>query len=494
MSVSSTRGAGWPSVAGRRPNIVFVMADDHAAHAIGAYGSRVNATPGIDRLAAEGMRFDACFCTNSICSPSRATILTGTYNHVNGVTTLDTHLDGRLPTFPKMLQAAAYQTAMIGKWHLGHGGIHDPTGFDWWSVLPDQGEYRDPTFLEADGRQIVRQGYATDLITDLALDWIDRRDPDRPFLAMVHHKAPHRSWEPAERHATLFTDAPIREPTTLRDDHVGRSTAAVEARMQLWDLTAEDLKEVVPPGLSDDEELAWRYQRYMQDYLRCVAALDENVGRLLDGLGERGIGDDTVLVYTSDQGFFLGDHGWFDKRFMYEESLRMPLIVRYPRLVEAGTSSDAIVLNLDLAQTLLELAGVEPTTPMQGRSMVQLLRGERPQDWRTSMYYRYWMHLDGSHGVWAHRGVRTRRHKLVHYYGEGLGQPGAAAEPRPEEWELFDLEADPFELRSLHDDPDHHAILEDLRAQLQRLCSESGDVEPDADPRGSAAAATKELR
>ncbi len=492
MSVSSTRGAGWPSVAGRRPNLVFVMADDHAAPAIGTSGSRVNTTPAIDRLADEGMRFDACFCTNSICSPSRATILTGTYNHVNGVTTLDTHFDGRLPTFPKMLQAAGYQTALIGKWHLGHGGIHDPTGFDWWTVLPDQGEYHDPTFLEADGRRVERQGYATDLITDLALDWIERRDPDRPFLAMVHHKAPHRSWEPAERHADLFTDAPIPEPPTLRDDHLGRSTAAVEARMRLWDLNEEDLKQLVPPGLTDDQELSWRYQRYMQDYLRCVAALDESVGRLLDELVEMGIGDDTVLVYTSDQGFFLGDHGWFDKRFMYEESLRMPFIVRYPRLVEPGTSSDAIVLNLDFAQTFCELAGVEPTAPMQGRSLVPLMRGEEPADWRRSMYYRYWMHLDGSHGVWAHRGLRTATHKLVHYYGEWLGQPGASDDRRPEEWELFDLLADPFELHSLHDDPDHADLLAGLQAELGRLSHEAGDVEPSADPRSTAAALTQE--
>jgi arylsulfatase A-like enzyme len=438
------------------------------------------------------MRFDACFCTNSICSPSRATILTGTYNHVNGVTTLDTHLDGRLPTFPKMLQAAGYQTALVGKWHLGHGGIHDPTGFDWWSVLPDQGEYHDPTFLEADGRTIVREGYATDLITDLAIEWIDQREPDRPFLAMVHHKAPHRSWEPAERHADLYADAPIPEPPTLRDDHVGRSTAAVEARMQLWDLTEEDLKQAVPPGLTDEGELAWRYQRYMQDYLRCVAALDESVGRLTDALDERGIGDDTVLIYTSDQGFFLGDHGWFDKRFMYEESLRMPFIVRYPRMVAGGRSSDDIVLNLDVAQTLLDLAGVEPTAPMQGRSLVPLLRGARPVDWRTSMYYRYWMHLDGSHGVWAHRGVRTADHKLVHYYGDGMDQAGAAADPRPEEWELFDLRADPFELHNRYDDPDQADVVATLRAELQRLSEEAGDLEPAADPRRSARPLMKE--
>jgi arylsulfatase A-like enzyme len=451
---------------------VLVMADDHAAHAIGAYGSAIADTPGIDRLAREGMRFDACFCTNSICSPSRATILTGTYNHVNGVTTLDTRFDARQPTFPAMLREAGYQTALVGKWHLGHGGIHDPVGFDWWTVLPGQGEYHDPTFLEPGGRTVVRAGYATDLISDLALDWIDRRDPSRPFLAMIHHKAPHRAWEPAARHSALFTERDIPEPATLRDDYVGRSTAAVEARMRMRDLTVEDLKAIVPPGLTHDEALGWRYQRYIKDYLRCVAALDENVGRLLDFLDDRGLTDDTIVAYTSDQGFFLGDHGWFDKRFMYEESLRMPLLVRYPREVAPGTSSGAMVLNVDFAQTFLDLAGVEARAPMQGRSMRPILRAETPADWRTSMYYRYWMHLDGSHGVRAHRGVRTERHKLVHYYPEPAG-PAI-----PEEWELFDLVADPFELRSLHDDPAHADVLATLRAELERLSDAVGDVTP----------------
>jgi arylsulfatase A-like enzyme len=476
-------GAGRPTMADRRPNFVFVMADDHAAHAISAYGSRINETPGIDRLAAEGMRFDACFCTNSICSPSRATILTGTYNHVNGVTTLDAPFDARLPTFPAMLREAGYQTALVGKWHLGHGGIHDPTGFDYWTVLPDQGEYHDPTFLEAGGDTVVRAGYATDVITDLALDWIARRDPNQPFLAMVHHKAPHRAWEPAERHATLFDDRQIAEPPTLRDDYVGRSTAAVEARMRLWNLTEADFKGLVPPGLTEDQELAWRYQRYIKDYLRCVAALDENISRLLDALDADGLTEDTVVVYTSDQGFFLGDHGWYDKRFMYEESLRMPLLVRYPPEIEPGTTSDPIVLNVDFAQTFLDLAGVEPTAPMQGRSLRPILHGTTPPDWRQSMYYRYWMHADRSHRVWAHRGVRTHRHKLIHYYNEPLDQPGAFDDPHPEEWELFDLVTDPWELRSLHDDPAHAELLAGLRAELERLADEVGDVAPEHDPR-----------
>jgi arylsulfatase A-like enzyme len=480
--VSDGRAGGSGGAGGSRPNVVLVMADDHAAHAIGAYGSRINQTPGIDRLAHQGMRFDACFCTNSICSPSRATILTGTYNHVNGVTTLTTPFDARQPTFPAIFQDAGYRTALVGKWHLGHGGNHDPTGFDWWTVLPDQGDYHDPTFLEAGGRRVVRSGYATDVITDVALDWIDAGDRDRPFLALVHHKAPHRSWEPAPRHQALF-DEPVPEPPTLRDDYVGRSTPAVEARMRLWDLTEEDLKGIVPPGLTDDEELVWRYQRYIKDYLRCVAALDENVARILDYLDERGLAEDTVVIYTSDQGFFLGDHGWFDKRFMYEESLRMPFLVRYPRLIAPGSTSDAIVLNVDVAQTLLELAGVEPRSPMQGRSLVPLLRGERPPEWRTSIYYRYWMHLDGSHGVWAHRGVRTDRYKLVHYYGDALDQPGTRDEPRPEVWELFDLQADPYELHSLHDDPAHAGLLGQLRAELDRLVADVGDVDPARDPR-----------
>jgi arylsulfatase A-like enzyme len=467
----------------RRPNIVFIMADDHAAHAIGAYGSAINETPGIDRLAREGMRFDACFCTNSICSPSRATILTGTYSHVNGVTTLDTPFDARQPGFPGMLRDAGYQTALVGKWHLGHGGIHDPAGFDHWTVLPGQGDYHDPTFLEPGGRAVVRPGYATDIITDLAMEWIGGRDPGRPFLALVHHKAPHRSWEPAARHASLYADRDIPEPPTLRDDYVGRSTAAIEARMRLWSLTESDLKGLVPPGLTENEELIWRYERYIKDYLRCVAALDENVTRLLDFLDEHGLADDTVVVYTSDQGFFLGDHGWYDKRFMYEESLRMPLLVRYPREVAPGTSSDAIVLNVDFAQTFCDLATVEPTRPMQGLSLRPLLRGELPAAWRESMYYRYWMHADGSHRVWAHRGVRTARYKLIHYYNEPLEQPGAWDEPHPPEWELFDLVADPFELSSLHDDPEHADLLAELHRELDRLSDEVGDIAPDRDPR-----------
>jgi arylsulfatase A-like enzyme len=462
----------------RRPNLLFIMADDHAAQAIGAYGSRLNETPHIDRLAAGGMRLDACFCTNSICTPSRATILTGTYSHVNGVTTLDTPWDARQPTFVTALRQAGYQAAVVGKWHLGHGGIHDPHGFDHWIVLPDQGAYHDPEFLtEAGSHQVA--GYATDLITDLAVDWLERRDSDRPFCLLVHHKAPHRSWEPDESHDGLFADAQLAVPPGFDDDHAGQAPAAAEARMGMADLTAEDLKVPVPPGLDGDAEARWRWRRFVEDYLACVASLDDNVGRLLDWIDAAGLADDTVVVYTSDQGFFLGEHGWFDKRFMYDESLRMPLLIRYPREIPAGSASDALALNLDFAPTFCDLAGVPVPAFMQGRSLRPIVGGTRPADWRTSMYYRYWMHLDSVHHVQAHYGVRTARHKLVRYPGHGAGVPGASIERREPAWELFDLETDPLELRSVYDDPDYAGVVEQLTADLAALQAEFGDVVPD---------------
>jgi arylsulfatase A-like enzyme len=460
-----------------RPNIVLVVADDHAAHAIGTYGSVVNETPHLDRLAAEGLRFDACFCTNSLCAPSRATILTGTYNHVNGVQTLSTEFDARQWTFVAALRDAGYQTALFGKWHLGHGGIHDPRGFDTWEVLPDQGDYHDPTFLRPDGSSHVRPGYVTDVITDLSLDWLRARDRERPFALLVHHKAPHRSWEYDDAHAHLFADHDVPVPGTFDDDYRHRSTAAQVARMRVSeDLRAEDLKAPVPPGLTPEAEAHWKYQRYIKDYLRCVASIDDNVGRLLDALDAEGLADDTLLAYTSDQGFFLGDHGWYDKRFMYEESLRMPLLVRYPREVAAGSSTSAMVLNVDFAQTFLDVAGVAAPDDRQGRSLRPLLRGEEPGDWRDAVYYRYWEHDDGIHHVWAHYGIRTRRWKLVRYYADGLGLPGTSDRTMPPEWELFDLERDPREMHSLHDDPAYAGVLADLQTRLRALQAEVGDT------------------
>lgn len=458
-----------------RPNILYVMSDDHAAHALSCYGSRVNVTPNLDRVAAEGMRLDNCFCTNSICTPSRAAILTGLHNHRNGVLTLFDRFDGRQQTFPKLLQAAGYQTGVVGKWHLGHGGEADPTGFDYWNVLPGQGAYHDPKMFEM-GTERQYSGYATDLITDLSLDWLRRRDARRPFLLCVHHKAPHRPWEPHPKYASLYEDVDLAEPETFNDDYATRSEAAKSAKMRIErDLNAKDLKGEPPAGLSAAEEKHWKYERYIKDYLRCVASIDESMGRLLDYLDQEGLAGETVVVYTSDQGFFLGDHGWFDKRFMYEESLRMPLLVRYPPRVAPGSTCSEIVTNVDFAPTLLDLAGVEPVEPMQGRSFKSLLDGTATGKWAGVVYYRYWEHLSDPHKVVAHYGLRTERYKLIYYYGEALGASGAVDEARTPEWELFDLEADPAELHNVYDDDAYALIAKELTEQLYLLKAEVGD-------------------
>jgi len=472
-----------------RPNLLFVMSDDHASHAISAYSRDsdrpvINDTPHLDRLAHEGMRFDSCFCTNSICTPSRAAVLTGTYNHVNGVTTLDTPMDNRLDTYPKRLQEAGYQTAMFGKWHLGHGALHDPSGFDEWRVLPGQGHYHDPVMLEAapggaPGAYTVveRGGYVTDLITDDCLDWLDRRDPDRPFALMCHHKAPHRRWEPSPEHFTLYDDIDIPEPVTMWDDHDGKSQVVQAVRMRLLDLDpVKDLKAAVPAGLDLEAEIRWRYQRYIKDYLRTIASIDHNVGRMLAYLDEHGLAENTVVVYTSDQGFFLGDHGWFDKRLMYEESLSMPLLVRYPPMVAPGSVCDDVALNVDFAPTFLELAGVDVPEQMQGTSLAPLLGGETPDDWQTTMYYRYWMHNDAAHLAPAHYGVRTRTHKLICFYNDPLDQLGAHGPSDRVEWELYDLVADPFEVTNVIDHPEYADIRAELIAELARLQEHVGDT------------------
>ncbi len=457
-----------------RPNILFIMADDHAAHAMSCYGSRINETPQIDRIAAQGMRFDNCFCTNSICTPSRAVILTGTHNHINGVTTLDTPLDNRLLTFPKLLQDAGYQTAVFGKWHLGQGPRYEPAAFDAWRVLPGQGEYHDPVFVDAAGRRAY-DGYATDLITDFALDWLEGRDGERPFCLMVHHKAPHRHWEPDEKHAMMYEDVEIPQPETFDDDYSHRAAAAGAATMRIErDLNSKDLKQPIPRGMSKAEEKNWKYQRYIKDYLRVVASIDDNVGRLLDYLDREGLTENTLLIYTSDQGFFLGDHGWYDKRFMYEESLRMPFIVRYPREIAPGSNNEDMILNLDFAPLFLDLAGVEQPAAFQGRSFRPLLQGELPSDWRTAMYYRYWMHK-AHHNVYAHYGIRTLDYKLIYYYADALGQAGAIDETYDPQWELFDLDQDPYEMRSVYDDPAYADVLRKLTDELHRLQAEVGD-------------------
>lgn len=458
----------------KQPNILFIMSDDHASHAISAYGSKVNSTPNLDRIANEGVRFDHCFCTNSICAPSRATVLTGVYNHINGVKTLGDDLDGRQVTFPKLLQADGYQTAIIGKWHLGHGGNYDPTGFDYWNVLPDQGDYYNPEMIEM-GNKKRYEGYVTDIITDMSIEWIKDRDPERPFMLMSHHKAPHRHWEPDKKHMHLYEDIDIPEPETFNDDYATRSQAAVQAKMRIDDLNDHDTKGAPPEGLTPEEVRSWKYQRYMKDYLRCIASIDDNVGRMLDYLDEAGLAEDTIVIYTSDQGFFLGDHGWFDKRFMYEESLRMPFLVRYPREIKPGSVNTDIVLNTDFAPTFLEYAFLPIHERMQGKSIRPLLSGVTPDDWRTSMYYRYWMHLDGCHEVYSHYGIRTHDYKLIYYYAQALGTTDSRDENRPPEWELFDLKQDPYELNNVYESPKYADRVAVLTAELEQLIADVKD-------------------
>ncbi|MBN1491974.1 MAG: sulfatase-like hydrolase/transferase [Phycisphaerae bacterium] len=469
--------ASWAAAASpSRPNILFIFTDDHARHAISAYGSKINQTPQLDRLAREGMLFRNCFCTNSICGPSRAVIQTGKHNHINGMIHNGVRFDGAQQTFPKLLQKGGYTTALVGKWHLQS----DPTGFDYWEILPGQGRYYNPIF-ETATRKKTYPGYATDITTDLALEWLSNgRDKDKPFLLMCQHKAPHRAWDPAPRHLSLYDDVTIPEPDTLFDDYAGRVSVAKRTTMtiakhmnkrdlkltrvaeqndeqrKLWDAAYGPKNEAFrTANLTGDALVRWKYQRYIKDYLRCVAAVDENIGRMLDYLDKNGLADNTVVMYSSDQGFYLGDHGWFDKRWMYEESLSMPLIVRWPGATRPGTTNTDLVQNLDFAETFLDLAGVPIPDDMQGRSFVPLLKGETPPDWRRSIYYHYY-EFPGWHDVRRHYGVRTDRHKLIHYYDIN-------------EWELFDLKSDPDEMHSVYDDPAYAETVKELKAELTRL-------------------------
>jgi arylsulfatase A-like enzyme len=471
------------------PNIVFIFSDDHACAAVGAYGSKINETPNLDRIADEGVRFENCLVTNSICGPSRAVILSGTYSHVNGVMHNGHLFDGSQVTFPKLLQAAGYQTAVIGKWHLRS----DPTGFDYWDVLMGQGPYYNPKMVQSGGGDVSREGYTTEILTALALTWLgEQRDVDRPFMLMLQHKAPHRSWQPGPKQLDLYDQETIPEPETLFDDYATRGTAAHTQDMSIEKtLTDYDLKFEPPKNLTPEQRAAWeaaygprneafraaqlegrdlvrwKYQRYIKDYLRCIAAVDESVGAVLDKLDELGLAEDTVVIYSSDQGFYLGEHGWFDKRFMYEPSLKMPLMVRWPGVTAPGRVVDALVSNVDFAPTFLELAGVTPPAHMQGRSLVPLLRGSTPADWRESFYYQYY-EFPGVHDVRRHYGVRDGRYKLIYFYGA-------------DEWELYDLESDPHELDNKYADPAYAAEVRRLKRELERLRRElkvPQDIEP----------------
>lgn len=481
-----------------QPNILFVLADDHAAHAISAYGSVINKTPNIDRLANEGIRFANAFCTNSICAPSRAAFLTGTYNHVNGVMDNRARFDSSQVTFPMLLQQAGYQTAVIGKWHLKS----EPAGFDYWNVLPGQGAYYNPDMIEM-GERRRYQGYVTDVITDLVLDWLQRRNPEKPFCLLYQHKAPHRNWMPGPAHLSLYDDTNIPEPETLFDDYSTRSAAATEQEMtiathlygdydlkldtpghadsnitRMWQNDLERMDEsqrqawhaaygpknatFEKAGLQGRPLTQWKYQRYIKDYLRTIASIDDNLGRVLDYLDQSGLAANTIVVYTSDQGFFLGDHGWFDKRFMYEESLRLPLIVRYPDNIRPSSINRDLVLNVDLAPTLLALAGAGPHAEMQGRSLEPLLQQQQPSDWRSAIYYRY-VEYPAWHMVKKHYGVRTDRYKLIHFYDD------------IDAWEFFDLRRDPRELQNQIGNPAYAATIDSLKQVLAALQDELGD-------------------
>ncbi len=445
-----------------RPNILFIMSDDHAAHAISAYGSKVNKTPNIDRIGKEGMRFSNCFVVNSICTPSRAAILTGKYSHINGVPVFN-RFDGSQWTVAKELQKSGYHTGIIGKWHLQS----DPTGFDYWNILPGQGKYHDPDLIEMGQRKTVK-GYVTDILTDVSIDFLEHRPKDKPFFLMYHHKAPHRPWEPDEKHAKQFENLKIPEPKTFHDDYKNRSAAATEAAMRIdRGLTESDVKQKPPEGLSAAALKSWKYQRYMKDYLACVASVDDNVGRMLDYLDKNGLSKNTIVIYTSDQGFFLGDHNWFDKRFMYEESLRMPFLIRYPEKIKSGKVNDAMILNVDFAPTFLEYAGIQPPKEIQGHSIAPLLRGEKPKDWRTSMYYRYY-HYPADHKVQPHYGVRNERYKLIYFN-------------RINQWELFDLKKDPNEMKSVYGDSKYADVQEKMLAELNRLRVELNDQDQFSD-------------
>jgi len=451
-----------PAPAGR-PNILFIMTDDHAAHAISAYGSKVNRTPNLDRLATEGALFANVFATNSICTPSRATILTGQYSHLNGVTMFN-RFDSARTTVATLLQRGGYYTGMIGKWHLGS----DPQGFDRWEIFPGQGEYYDPILYTATGEKKYTGRYATDVVTELAIDFVEKAPRDKPFFLMMHHKAPHRPWQPTHEHGVEFSTRTIPESPTLWDDYATRTDALHENKQRIAnDLTRDDLKQDPPAGLTGDALTRWKYQRYMQDYLATVQSVDDSVGQVLAMLDRTGLARNTIVIYTSDQGFFLGDHGLFDKRFMYEESIRMPFLVRWPAGIAPGAKMDAMVLNVDFAPTFLDLAGLPPSPDMQGRSILPILKGRAPADWRTSMYYRYY-HDPGHHNTRAHYGVRTATHKLIYFW-------------KKDQWELYDLAKDPQELHNLYGQPGEEAITATLKAELARLKREAKDDDQLAD-------------
>jgi arylsulfatase A-like enzyme len=476
----------------QRPNIVYIMSDDHAYQAISAYGGPLKdlaPTPNIDRIAANGMRFNRCLVTNSLSGPSRAVILTGKYSHLNGFIRNEGQapFDGSQQTFPKLLQAAGYNMAMIGKWHLGS----DPTGFDHWDILPGQGNYYNPDFINKDGRYPM-QGYVSEIVTKKSLEWLkEAKESGKPFMLMMHHKAPHREWEPGPNELTLYKNVTFPEPSTLFDDYSNRGTAEktqdmtiaktmrIEEDLKLykdrskmkrtgldrmnpeqlkaWDNVYDPIiKHFYEANLSGEDLVRFKYQRYMQDYLACIAAVDKSVGAVLDFLKENGLEKNTIVIYAADQGFYVGEHGWFDKRWMFEQSYRTPLLIEWPGVTKSGSVNNDMVSNLDFAETFLDIAGVKVPSDMQGTSIVPILKGKTPANWRKEHYYHYYEY-PGSHMVKRHYGISTERYKLIHYYYD------------IDEWELYDIKADPQEMKNVYDDPAYAKVRAMLHTQLDEL-------------------------
>ncbi|MDP4223076.1 MAG: sulfatase [Bacteroidota bacterium] len=483
-----------------RPNIIYIMSDDHAYQAISAYGGPLKEfapTPNIDRIAKAGMRLDRCLVTNSISGPCRAVILTGKYSHLNGFLMNEGQkpFDGSQQTFPKLLQKAGYTTAIIGKWHL----MSDPTGFDHWEILPGQGSYYNPDFIDKNGTH-TEEGYVTELITEKCIKWLNEvKDSGKPFMLMMHHKAPHREWQPGPDELKLYKDVTFPEPATLFDDYSGRGTAEKTqdmtisktmriqedlklykdrsrmkftglsrmntAQMAAWDSAYNPIiRKFYKSELQGDDLTRYKYQRYLQDYLACIAGVDKSVGKILDFLKKTGLDKNTIVIYASDQGFYLGEHGWFDKRWMFEESYRTPLIVEWPGVIKPGSVSNDMVSNIDLPETFLEIAGVKIPSDMQGRSMVPVLKGKTPSNWRKEHYYHYYEY-PGSHMVRRHYGISTERYKLIHYYYD------------IDEWELYDLKADPRELKDVYNDPAYTQVKKYLHKRLNALMKQFGDSE-----------------
>lgn len=487
----------------KRPNILFIMTDDHAYQAISAYSDKLIQTPNIDRIAKEGILFTNACVTNSICAPSRATILTGKHTHLNGKIDNSMPFDTNQITFPQLFQNAGYQTAMFGKLHFGN----NPKGVDNFMILPGQGSYLNPQFITPKGDTTIK-GYVTDIITDLTIDWLDKkRAPEKPFLLMYLHKAPHRAWWPSPEKFKIFSQQTFPEPETLFDNYENRGTAAKTAEMSISDLMLSYDNKVFPeaiekigltnddprnkryflhsdfsrlnkeqlalyqpildsishdfinqwPKMSNDEKVRWQYQRYMQDYLACISSVDDNIGRVLDYLDESGLAENTVVVYTSDQGFYLGEHGWFDKRFIYDESFKTPLLIRWPNEIHPGITSDEMVQNLDFAQTFLEMAQIEAPHDMQGNSLVPLLKGDTTQWNRDAVYYHYYEYPDSEHMVKRHYGIVTKAYKLVHFYYD------------VNEWELYDRKKDPHEMKNVYHDPAYADIVASLDKKLKDL-------------------------